>query len=113
MLPLNDSTFERFQVFIEREGHEVDRSGEIVTIDGKPASTYTVGRDYCFGMGDNRDNSLDSRAPMEIGVGFVPAENLVGKAQVILLSWDPAASLFKPWTWVLDARPSRFFNVLQ
>jgi signal peptidase I len=65
-------------------------------------------------MGDNRDNSSDSRVPpAEGGVGFVPAENLVGKAQIILLSWKPGASIFKPWTWVLNARPSRFFNLLQ
>ena len=68
--------------------------------------------DYFF-MGDNRDNSLDSRFPKENdGVGFVPAENLEGKAQIILLSWHKGASLFKPWTWVMDARPSRFFHYL-
>jgi signal peptidase I len=82
-------------------------------------------------MGDNRDNSLDSRvepnfaAPRQGGVGFVPAENLVGKAQIILLSWYPpsdpfetgkrheGASLFKPWTWFTEARPSRFFRILK
>jgi signal peptidase I len=42
----------------------------------------------------------------------VPAENLEGKAQIILLSWKKGASLFKPWTWVLDAQPSRFFHYL-
>jgi signal peptidase I len=68
--------------------------------------------DYFF-MGDNRDNSLDSRFPKENdGVGFVPAENLEGKAQIILLSWKKGASLFKPWTWVMDAQPSRFFHYL-
>ena len=69
--------------------------------------------DCIFAMGDNRDNSLDSRfAPANNGVGFVPAENLEGKAQIILLSWHQGASLFKPWTWVMDARPSRFFHYL-
>jgi signal peptidase I len=68
--------------------------------------------DYFF-MGDNRDNSLDSRFPKENdGVGFVPAENLEGKAQIILLSWKKGASLFKPWTWVMDAQPHRFFHYL-
>jgi signal peptidase I len=66
-----------------------------------------------FFMGDNRDNSLDSRFPKENdGVGYVPFENLEGKAQIILLSWNKGASLFKPWTWVMDARPSRFVHYL-
>ena len=47
------------------------------------------------------------------GVGYVPAEYLVGKAQIILLSWKPKASIFKPWTWIIDARPSRFFKILK
>jgi signal peptidase I len=80
-------------------------------VDNTP--TFVVPEGHYFFMGDNRDNSLDSRVPAEIGVGFVPAENLVGKAQIILLSWNPGASLFKPWTWVMNARPSRFFNILQ
>jgi signal peptidase I len=81
-------------------------------LDNVP-ETYVVPEGYYFMMGDNRDNSLDSRVPPGAGgVGYVPAENLVGKAQIILLSWEPEASIFKPWTWVLDARPSRFFKVL-
>jgi signal peptidase I len=76
--------------------------------------TFVVPEGYYFMMGDNRDNSSDSRVPpFESGVGMVPAENLVGKAQIVLLSWNPEASIFKPWTWVLDARPSRFFKVLK
>jgi signal peptidase I len=84
--------------------------------DGELDNTepYVVPEGYYFMMGDNRDNSMDSRvSPVAGGVGFVPAENLVGKAQIILLSWKPEASIFKPWTWFLDARPSRFFNVLR
>jgi signal peptidase I len=98
------------------------------TIDGKTFMTddwgsneeldntdvFVVPEHMYFMMGDNRDNSSDSRVlPSQGGVGYVPAENLEGKAQIILLSWKPGASIFKPWTWVLDARPSRFFHLLQ
>ena len=63
-------------------------------------------------MGDNRDNSIDSRVEASSGVGLVPAENLVGKAQIIMFSWEPGASLFNPVSWFKNVRPSRFFTVL-
>lgn len=80
--------------------------GESEEVDNTPV--YTVPAGQYFMMGDNRDNSLDSRYPTETGVGFVPAENLVGRAEVILFSWSPDAALFKPWTWFTEARLSRF-----
>ena len=73
---------------------------------------FLVPEGHYFMMGDNRDNSSDSRDPNG-GVGYVPAENVEGKAQIILLSWKPGASIFKPWTWVLNLQPHRFFNLLQ
>jgi len=67
--------------------------------DGDDTDTYRVPEGHYFMMGDNRDNSLDSRWPPEAyGVGFVPAENVVGQARFVLLSWR-GASLWKPWTW--------------
>lgn len=79
-------------------------------LDNTPVFEVPTG--HYFMMGDNRDNSIDSRVERSMGVGMVPAENLVGKAQIILVSWSPGASLFNPVSWFSKLRPSRFFQKL-
>ena len=68
--------------------------------EGDNTQVYVVPEATYFFMGDNRDNSLDSRWPKEIGMGFVPAENIVGRAEAIGWSWKQGSSIFKPWTWL-------------
>lgn len=67
---------------------------------------FVVPEGAYFVMGDNRDRSDDSR----ISVGFVPLENLVGKARFIFFSHDDSGSIFKPWTWFHAIRWRRFFR---
>jgi len=67
-----------------------------------------------FAMGDNRDNSQDSRFPAEPagGVGIVPEENLVARASVMMWSTDGSAKWLRPWTWFAAARAERIGNGL-
>jgi len=70
---------------------------------------YVVPSGHYFMMGDNRDNSEDSRFAMEEGgVGYVPAANLVGKAEFIFFSND--GPLWEFWTWPWTVRFSRMFT---
>jgi len=79
---------------------------------GDDTGVYRVPAGRYFVMGDNRDNSLDSRWPAEAGVGLLPAENVIGRAEIVLASWRPGASLFKPWTW-LDLQTDRFLKPIR
>jgi len=71
-------------------------------------SQIVVPQGHVFLMGDNRDDSLDSRfTTQEGGIGFVPVENLIGRATFIFWSTDGTAEYAKPWTWFRALRGNR------
>ena len=63
-------------------------------------------------MGDNRDNSADSRVAGS-GVAFVPAENLVGRAEFIFFSNNGDAAWWEVWKWPVAIRYSRLFTAIR
>lgn len=73
---------------------------------GDDTRVFEVPAGHYFMMGDNRDNSLDSR----FGVGYVPFENLVGRSNIIFFSIADKASPLEIWKWPTDVRFSRLFT---
>lgn len=70
---------------------------------------YIVPKEHFFMMGDNRDNSEDSRSQ----VGFVPKENLVGRAEILFFSTNGSASIFEFWKWHKAIRFKRIFDNIE
>ncbi|MCP4229389.1 MAG: signal peptidase I, partial [bacterium] len=97
------------RIFEESDGEELDNT-----------KVYKVPEGHYFMMGDNRDNSADSRVErtkhydnrIDSGVGPVPFENIVGRADFIFFSTNGYASIFEIWKWPWSIRYNRFFTSL-
>lgn len=108
IIELTSENILQWQVFIAREGHKASTDGTNIYIDGKPENKYEVKRDYCFGLGDNRDHSLDSRY-----WGFIPVENVVGTPMIVYWSWNTDLPLSRIGDKLTSIRWSRLFTLIR
>jgi signal peptidase I len=108
-IPLTKENIGRWQTFAAREGHSLQlRRDGMVLVDGAPATSYRVQRNYYFGMGDHRDNSLDSRY-----WGYIPEENIVGTPMIVYWSWDPNTPIYNIFPKLASIRLGRVGTIVK
>jgi signal peptidase I len=108
VISLTPQTIDGWKIFIQREGHTVTTEGGSIYIDGKLSTSYTAERDYLFGMGDNRNNSLDGRY-----WGFIPKENIVGTPMIVYWSWNSNLPIYDIFGRLASVRWGRIGSLIK
>ncbi|MBN8704703.1 MAG: signal peptidase I [Bacteroidetes bacterium] len=109
VIPMNAQTFSLYQDCIIHETEVKPRLvDDNVYLNGKILSSYTIQQDYFWMMGDNRDNSADSRY-----WGFVPESHVRGKALITYWSWDQKISFANPIDLLASIRWSRIGRLIE
>ena len=102
--------FKSMPLYIETlpngRSHRIIEISDEMTLDN--TDEFLVPEGHYFAMGDNRDNSMDSR--VLAGVGFVPEVNLVGRAERLFFSQDESAKVWQFWKWPFAIRYGRLFQ---